>query len=49
MNPSFGYQVYQAERTPNRADMLATQAQAGVLAAAAMRTVRGMARVLSGR
>lgn len=47
MNTSYGYQLYQAERTPNRADILAAQDQTGLQAAAVMRLARGMARILS--
>ena len=49
MNTTYGYQLFQAERTPSRSDMLAVQAQAGQRAAAVMQAARWMAGVLTGR
>jgi hypothetical protein len=37
MNPSYGYQVYQAERTRTRAEILAEDARRGRAAATARR------------
>ena len=49
MNPGYGYQLYQAERSMGRADRLTADAQAGRQAAAVTRAARSMARVLGGR
>ena len=40
MNPNYGYQVYQAERTRTRAEVLAQDARRGRGTARAARTVR---------
>jgi hypothetical protein len=44
MNPSYGYQVYQAERTRTRAEVLAGDARRGQTAAAVRRGGRRPAR-----
>jgi hypothetical protein len=44
MNPNYGYQVYQAERTQTRAEVLAGDAQRGRRAAASRRGRRSPAR-----
>ena len=49
MNPNHGYQLYQAERTPTRAEVLAGDAQRGRWAAAFRRGRRSPARKGRGR
>jgi hypothetical protein len=44
MNPSYGYQLYQAGRAMSRAEMLAGDARRGRGAAAISRGARGAAR-----
>jgi hypothetical protein len=44
MNPSYGYQLYQAERTQARAEVLAGDARRGRWAAASRRGRRSQAR-----
>jgi hypothetical protein len=44
MNPNYGYQLYQAERTQTRAEILAGDARRGRHAAALRRGGRGTAR-----
>ena len=49
MNPNYGYQLYQAERTQTRAEVLAGDARRGRWAAAARRGRRSPARQGRGR
>ncbi len=50
MNPNYGYQLYQAERTQTRAEILSGDARRGQAAAAAGgRGGRGTARKARGR
>ena len=49
MNPNYGYQLYQAERTQTRAEVLAGDARRGRWAAASRRGRRGLARRGRGR
>ena len=52
MNPNYGYQLYQAERTQTRAEILSGDARRGQAAAAsasARRGGRGTAREARGR
>jgi hypothetical protein len=44
MNPNYGYQLYQSERTQTRAEVLAGDARRGRWAAAARRGRRSLAR-----
>jgi hypothetical protein len=45
MNPSYGYQLYQAQRVTTRADALAADALRGRQAATAARRARTLAHV----
>jgi len=49
VNPNYGYQLYQAERTQTRAEVLAGDARRGRWAAAARRGRRSPARQGRGR
>ena len=49
MSPNYGYQLYQAERTQTRAEILAGDARRGRWAAAARRGRRSPARQGRGR
>jgi hypothetical protein len=49
MNPNYGYQLYQAERTQTRAEVLAGDARRGRWAAASRRGRRSPARAGRGR
>jgi hypothetical protein len=44
MNPSYGYQLYQAQRVTTRAETLAADALRGYQAATAARRTRALAR-----
>jgi len=48
MNPNYGYQLYQAERTQTRAEILAGDARRGRWAAASRRGRRSPARTSRG-
>ncbi len=43
MNPNYGYQLYQAQRTMTRAEVLVGDARRGRRAAAVLRGSRGLA------
>ena len=49
MNPIYGYQLYQAQRTTSRAEIIAADAQRGRAAAAATRGTRRLARTTVGQ
>ena len=49
MNPTYGYQLYQAERVRPRAEIIAGDVQRGRQAAAVTRTSRRLARTTVGR
>jgi hypothetical protein len=49
MNPNYGYQLYQAERTQTRAEVLAGDTRRGRWAAASRRGRRGLTRRGRGR
>jgi len=49
MNPNYGYQLYQAERTQTRAEVLTGDARRGRWAADSRRGRRGLARRGRGR
>ena len=49
MNPNYGYQLYQAERTQTRAEILAGDARRGRWTAASRRGRRSAARTGWGR
>ena len=49
MNPTYGYQLYQAERVRPRAEIIAGDVQRGRQAAAVTRASRRLARAAVGR
>jgi hypothetical protein len=49
MNPNYGYQLYQAQRTITRAEVLAGDERRGRRAAAVSRGSRGLARTARAR
>ena len=49
MNPSYGYQLYQAQRVAPRAEIIAGDARRGRQAAAITRGTRRLARATIGR
>ena len=48
MNPNYGYQLYQAQRTTSRTEIIAADAQRGRAAAAVTRGTRRLARTTVG-